>query len=108
MQKERMSRYQVEDGESLRRTRAELQVKVRECELLARDCDAGREASRREADGLRQVIANLTASFDEVKLESLKLHQETAQMREQAESDKRLAFKDLERKLQEEFSRSER
>ena len=80
-QKDRMSRYQIEDGESLRRVRAELQVKVRECELLARDCESAREAGRREAEGLRLVIANLTASLDENKLEAQRLQQELGQIR---------------------------
>lgn len=108
VQKERMSRYQIEDSENaLRRVRAELQIKARECEVLACECEAAREAGRRETEGLRLVIANLTASINESKVEVLRLQQEAGQWKEQAESDKRLALKELERRLQDDFAKIE-
>jgi hypothetical protein len=82
VQKERMSRYHIEDGEhALRRVRAELQIKARECEVLACECEAAREGGRREAEGLRLVIANLTSSLDEAKTDACKLQQEASQVR---------------------------
>lgn len=109
VQKERMSRYQIEDTENaLRRVRAELQIKVRQCEVLACECDAVREAASREAEGLRVVIGNLTASLQQAKLDTLKAQQQAGQARQQSEGDRRLALKEQERRLQEEFQRVQR
>jgi regulator of replication initiation timing len=69
MQKDRMSRYQVEDSEyAIRKIRSELQIKTRECEVMFSEIETAREANSKEIEGLRLIITNLTLSNDEVKL----------------------------------------
>jgi hypothetical protein len=43
-----MSRYQIEDGEyAIRKIRSEMQIKARECEVLACENDSIKEANRK-------------------------------------------------------------
>jgi hypothetical protein len=98
----------MEDSETLRRMRSELQMKSKELELLGRDYEAAKEAGHREADGLRLLISSQGASLDEAKLDAVRLQQELAGLREQAETDRRMAVKEAERRLHEEWSRVER
>lgn len=81
-------------------------MKTKELELLGRDYEAVKEAGRREAEGLRLVINNLNTSLDEAKIDAIRLQQELAGLREQAETDRRMAVKEAERRIQEEWSRS--
>lgn len=69
-------------------------MKIKELELLGRDYEAAKEAGRREAEGLRLVISNINTSLDEAKIDAIRLQQELAGLREQAETDRRMAVKE--------------
>ncbi len=71
----------MEDGETLRRMRSELQMKSKELELLGRDYEAAKEAGRREIDGHLLLINGLKVSLEEAKLETLRLQQELSGQR---------------------------
>ena len=106
MKMQRMSRYQAEDQDyALRKVKSELMIKVRECEVLTCELEAYKDASKKEIDSLRVIITDLTTRSEEIKLENNKLSQEMQRVKDEAESDQRIAVKEADRKAREEMGK---
>lgn len=109
MKMQRMSRYQAEDQDyALRKVKSELMIKVRECEVLACELEATKDANSKEIDSLRQAVSSLTSGSEDLKLENGKLQLEVQRVKDEAESDQKIAVREADRKAREELSKVQR